>query len=253
MLSNAKHTIEAVDELRQQKTILLPDIDWVEIPAAKFIYGEKESQQTLHLEKFYISRYPITNSQYQSFMDAGGYQDKRYWQGLIKPEPKEPRWSHSNRPRETVNWYEAVAFSRWLTEQLGLAIRLPTEQQWEKAARGTAGLEYPWGELYQSGYANTNEEQGLQATTAVGVFQQGASPYGVLDMAGNVWEWCLNKYESPEMIDSDNSGDSRVLRGGSWLLNSMSSRCALRLRLTPDLRRYSIGFRVVCLSPFTEH
>ena len=118
----------------------LPDIDWVEIPAGPFIYGEDKNRQTIDLPRYYISRYPVTNSQFQAFIDAGGYSDERWWQDLKKPEPKEPNWNQANRPRETVNWYEALAFTRWLSAQLALKITLPTEQQWEKAARGPTGV-----------------------------------------------------------------------------------------------------------------
>jgi formylglycine-generating enzyme required for sulfatase activity len=128
----------------QLRKILLPDIDWVEIPAGPFLYGEGESQQEIHLERFQIGRYPITNSQYQCFIDAGGYEEKRWWQGLERPEPKQSTWNQPNRPRTNVNWYEAVAFTRWLSVQLDQSIRLPAEQEWEKAARGMDGREYPW-------------------------------------------------------------------------------------------------------------
>ncbi|MFZ4701927.1 MAG: formylglycine-generating enzyme family protein, partial [Candidatus Methylumidiphilus sp.] len=228
----------------------LPDIDWVEIPAGPFIYGEDKSQQTLDLPKFKISRYPVTNSQFQAFIDAGGYQDERWWQDLIKPEPKKPQFKQANRPRETVDWSEAVAFTRWLSEQRGVNITLPTEQQWEKAARGRDGRVYPWGNEFRSGIANHDEtvdksgSYNLQETSAVGIYPQGESPYQVADMAGNVWEWCLNDYDQPDQIDVIQSANYRVLRGGSWGYGQGHLRSAYRFWGSPDDRYYDIGFRL---------
>jgi formylglycine-generating enzyme required for sulfatase activity len=235
----------------------LPDIDWVEIPAGAFVYGEKGEERRLDLERFYIGRYPITNVQYQTFIEAGGYQDERWWQDLIKPKPKKPSWKQPNRPRETVNWYEAVAFTRWLSAQLGYTITLPTEAQWEKAARGDNGRDYPWGNRFQSGDANAHEvpagkKDNLRQTTAVGMYMHRQSSYGVADMAGNVWEWCLNKYHEPAKLEPDDSGDVRVLRGGSWYDDPELARSASRSRNNPDDRYFNIGFRVVSSSPHTE-
>ncbi len=244
----------------------LPDIDWVEIPAGPFIYGEGKSQKEIELERFQVSRYPITNAQYQAFIDAGGYEkqgwlkkltgvgrtDVDWWQDLKQPEPEKSRWDLPNRPRTNVDWYEAVAFTRWLSDQLNQPIRLPTEQEWEKAARGTDGRRYPWGNEYINGYANVNESgskgEYLQQTTAVGLYPMDNSPYGVRDLAGNVWEWCLNKYEHPEQIGPDASGDGRVLRGGSWIVDPDDARAADRLRDAPELPLLLQGFSggVVC-------
>ena len=132
----------------------MPDIDWVEIPAGTFIYQDGEKQQ---LPAYAIARYPITHCQFQAFIEApDGYPNPAWWQGLAEqPEaPAEARWDYANHPREMVNWYEAVAFCRWLSHLLGYEVRLPTEQEWEKAARGTDGREYPWGNGYRSGHAN---------------------------------------------------------------------------------------------------
>lgn len=243
--------------LNALKTIRLPDIDWVEIPAGPFIYGDAATKQTLTLERFFISRYPITNSQYQTFVDAGGYQDDRWWQDLIKPKPEKPSWKQANRPRENVNWYEALAFTRWLSAQLGIQVSLPTEQQWEKAARGTDGREYTWGNDFKSGYANIDDpaagEDNLQQTTAVGVFPQSQSPYQVMDMTGNIWEWCLNKLDRPEQTAPDQSDQARVARGGSWHNSPEKARAHVRYQHGPINRQYaSLGFRVVCSSPFAE-
>jgi formylglycine-generating enzyme required for sulfatase activity len=244
----------------------LPDIDWVEIPGGPFIYQNGERRE---LPTFWISRYPVTNRQFQAFIDAGGYSTKSrvgkilstmtgkrgdWWKGLQQPEPEKSSWPQGNRPRTDVNWYEAVAYTRWLSAALGLqegTIRLPTEAEWEKAARGEDGRAYPWGEDYQSGFANIDETLGgkgrwnLDQTTAVGLYPQGRSPYGVEDMAGTVWEWCWNEHGQPEVVGSKNGDRPRVLRGGSWINNSDNARANNRNRNDPDNRNNNIGFRLL--------
>jgi formylglycine-generating enzyme required for sulfatase activity len=240
------------DATQGQRTILLPDIDWVEIPGGYFVYQDGERRS---LPTFYMARYPVTHVQYQTFIDAGGYRDERWWTDLVRPEPEESQWSHANRPRTDVDWYEAVAFSRWLSSQLGYEVRLPTEDEWERAARGRDGHEYPWGAGYRTGYANIDEtgakagEWYLKQTTAVGVYGHAASSEGVLDLAGNVWEWCVNKYERPDQLAADTGGDRRVARGGSWYFNSDDARGSKRGRNSPDSRGSGRGFRLVSSAP----
>ena len=236
----------------------LPDIAWVEIPAGPFLYGEKK--QTKTIPAFKIARYPITNSQFQCFMDDGGYADGRWWVGLAgHPASERGFWNTPNHPRETVSWYEAVAYTRWLTAKLheygllpeAMTVRLPTEQEWEKAARGDDGREYPWGDGFQSGHANINETWGnvgtfdLGQTTAVGIYPKDTLPYGLLDMAGNVWQWCLNEYRQPERTGTEGD-ERRVLRGGSWHYGRDLARCASRYDYDPVVRYDDDGFRVVC-------
>jgi formylglycine-generating enzyme required for sulfatase activity len=263
----------------------LPAIDWVEVPEAdeqgrsEFIYqeGEKRVERT-----FWMSRYPITYGQYQAFVAAeDGYGGARWWEGLDVPEdvrgaPGEQRFRFWNHPRERVSWYEAVAFCRWLTKQAqqkqdllpealrrvnGWRISLPTEWQWEKAARGHDVRRYPWGgDEYRSGYANIDEtykseerkpvgEHYLQKTSAVGMYPQGASPFGICDLSGNVWEWCLNEYASPERTQEGGT-ETRVLRGGSWIFTNDNAAAAVRFRFVPNPRNLNSGFRVVvCAVP----
>jgi len=144
--------------------------------------------------------------------DAGGkaWQKPRSRRERGRVRAERGRWDSPNQPRETVSWYEAVAYTRWLTVKLhgqgllpeGVTVRLPTEEEWGKAARGTDVREFPWGEEYLSGRANIDEHWGnvgvfnIGQTTAVGIYPQGVSPYGVLDMAGNVWEWLLTPNEN---------------------------------------------------------
>ena len=145
-----------------------------------------------------------------------------------------------------MSWYQAVAFSRWLDvkyHEAGLLagdlhIRLPLEEEWEYAARGTNGREYPWGDSYRVGHANLDEQEKgvgpyfLYKTTAVGLYPQGASPFGVMDMAGNLWEWCLNNYDDPKIIDASNTS-FKVLRGGSFFGSQPIARSSYRANLNP--------------------
>lgn len=234
-----------------------PFIKWCEVPAGEFIYQDSDR---LHLPTFFIAKYPITHLQFESFIiPKDGFDNRIWWTGLAKREvePKEPRWPIYNHPRERVSWYDTIAFCRWLSSKLGYEIRLPTEQEWEKAARGTDGRIYPWGaEEYSSGYANIAEKyynigaHDLKRTTAVGIYPQAASPYGVLDMIGNVFEWCLNEYDNP--LKTRTEGDvRRAVRGGSWEKPQTSRRlpsAISRGRLSPDQRFWRHGFRLVSLA-----
>ena len=235
----------------------IPDIDWVEIKGGEFLY--KVIKQHKKIETFHIARYPITNEQYDAFIRAGGYKDERWWQGLAEriEQPKKPGWSQLNRPRDTVSWYEAIAFCRWLSAQLGYTVSPPTEPQWERAACGSDGREYPWGNDYQSGFANVNEKvieadpHYLQQTSTVGMYAFAGSQEGVQDLSGNVWEWSLNKYDNPENTSIEGDGP-RVLRGGSWRYLPHYARASSRFENYPDNRDDSVGFRVVCSSPISR-
>ncbi|MBL8166243.1 MAG: SUMF1/EgtB/PvdO family nonheme iron enzyme [Anaerolineae bacterium] len=263
--------------------ISLPDIDWVPIPAGEFVmgsdkdkdpqaYDDEVPQRKVTLPAFEISRYPITYAQYQAFIDDDktGFRDARWWEGLALPEghnsaPGEQRFKYGNHPRENVSWYDAVAFCRWLSWRLGggyaleeistWAVRLPTEVEWEQAARGTDGRIYPYGNEFDASKGNTRDT-GLRQTSAVGLFHAGRSPYGVEDMSGNVWEWCLTDYDSPApRAEEENARSStrRVVRGGSWVFSRGFARAAFRVSLLPHVRLNRLGFRVVWLPPSQGH
>ncbi|MBN1563401.1 MAG: SUMF1/EgtB/PvdO family nonheme iron enzyme, partial [Anaerolineae bacterium] len=228
----------------------IPDIDWVEIPAGEFLMGsdsERDSdarnnetpQRSVYLPTYMISRYPITYAQFTAFVESDGYTNRDYWTEAgwehkgKRTTPylwNDPQWHIANHPVVGVTWYEAYAFTKWLNElvQQGRSVgaglqtrpyevRLPTEAEWEKAARGPDGLIYPYGDKFDATKGSARET-GIRRTSAVGIFPDGASPYGVLDMSGNVWEWGLTKwrssYDEPE--ENDSAGTARrVLRGGS--------------------------------------
>lgn len=223
----------------------VPDFDWVEIPVGEFIY---QDGQLLNLPAFRMSRYSVTHMQFQAFVDAGGYDTEQWWDGLVKPDsPPAPRFQEGNRPIDSVNWYEALAFCRWLSARTGQSIRLPTEQEWEKAARGTDGRQYPWGKTF--GHEYLNSQWKLGGTSAVGIYPNGQSRYGLMDMSGNVWEWCLDAWTDipPVEIAAPIAEVSakQVVRGGSWRLGGDKSRTTLRFGNEPYVRYYIIGFRPV--------
>lgn len=243
----------------------LPDIEWVDIPAGAFLMGsddrgeDEKPQHKITLSAYRISRYPITYQQFQAFLDADdGFRNPDWGEGLAaedehKKQPGEQAFKVWNHPREDVSWLDAVAFCRWLSAKVGYEVRLPTETEWEKAARGESGLIYPYGNEYDSAKANTSDT-GIGQTSAVGLFPNGASPYGVMDMSGNVWELCSSQYKSYPFDGADGREDlggtsARVVRGGSWAYIQGSTRAAFRRNYLPTDRNNIIGFRVVCSSP----
>jgi hypothetical protein len=233
----------------------LPNIDWVSIPDdGEWIYQEDKHQP---LPSFQISRYPVTYAQFRVFVDAPDYGNARWWEGLPEEqqglfgenyrtqEMKDQQFQYDNHPRENVSWYQVGAFTRWLSDKLGYEVTLPTEQQWEKAARGTDGREYPYEGAFDAAKGNTSET-GIGQTTAVGLFPNGKSPYGILDMSGNVWQWCLNKYDNPDQTQIDDSGDTRVLRGGPWDMGYYDAAITVRFQDNPFYGYDLVGLRLVC-------
>ena len=268
---------------------LLPDFDWVTIPAGKFIYQQEKEPRTL--PAFKISRYPVTYHQFQAFIDdPDGFYNPEWWEGLADDQyrrenqsaPGDQAFKYWNHPRENVSWYDAIAFCRWLSWRLSESpvgtpngasdmasifasdkwptydamnpatwrVRLPTEFEWERAARGTQGLIYPYGNEFDAVKGNTDATK-IGQTSAVGIFPDGASPDGVLDMSGNVWQWCLSEYGNP-VEDSANenirTANSRGLRGGAWYRDGYNARAVARNRSLPYTRD-SLGFRVVVCRP----
>jgi formylglycine-generating enzyme required for sulfatase activity len=272
----------------------LPDILWCEVPKGEFRMGQGKEEHTVALPDFYISRFPITQRQFQAFTDAGGYAVKAYWTeaekaGVWTKEGVKGRWDEKPRvgptrygesfdlpshPAVGITWYEALAFCRWLDDQRRLrelpmslwedgkivpfapdpkwSITLPSEEEWEKAARGTDGRIYPWigdADPYSANY----NETGIGMTSAVGCFPQGVSPYGAEDMSGNVWEWTRSAYgpypyESKRENLSAPKDTARVLRGGSFNYEVNYVRCAYRFGSYPYFFDWNLGFRLV-LSP----
>ena len=223
--------------------------EWITIPAGEFwMGGEGEYDgKPVHrafVSEFQIARVPITNAQYALFVADAKVEPPEDWRGGKPPQGKE------NHPVVNVSWHDARAYCKWLSEKIGRAVRPPTEAEWEKAARGSQdGRVYPWGDEWLELRCNS-DELGLGDTSPVGLFLNGASPYGVLDMVGNVWEWCQSKYKPYPYRAEDGreeltGGGTRVLRGASFYYNRGFARCACRNNDHPDFRYYFIGFRVV--------
>lgn len=225
----------------------LPDITWIDIPAGEVTL---ETGDHFQFAGFRIARYPITWAQYRAFVDAkDGYSNKKWWDGLKKErKPGDLLWAFASYPAINVSWYDAIAFCRWLSAKRKLTIRLPAEWQW--AAVGDPGQEYPWGNDWSPARANCREA-GIGRTVMAGSYPLSRSLFGVDDMAGNIWQWCLNAYDQPNDITLL-SDQTRVVRGGSWSLDPDFARSSARLNSLPDLRSVDIGFRVLCSSPIVE-
>jgi formylglycine-generating enzyme required for sulfatase activity/carbonic anhydrase/acetyltransferase-like protein (isoleucine patch superfamily) len=239
-------------------------MDWCWVPGGEFQMGSEayDSEKPIHPVKvagFWLGRYPVTNEQYRLFMEAGGYEVSKYWtkDGWTwrkKEKVTEPRywqdakWNGKEQPVVGVSWYEAMAFCRWAAEVTGNEVRLPTEAEWEKGARGTDERTYPWG-VDKPDKGLCNYERQVGQTTPVGEYSpQGDSPHGNGDMAGNVWEWCMSEYEDYPYEDdarNDENGTSqKVLRGGSWdYINPDFLRTSFRFGLNPSDRANDVGFR----------
>ena len=222
----------------------------VEILAGEFTMGSEHGDDEkpvcrVKLPAYAIARVPITNAQYQLFVAASGQPAPKHW-----PDGRIPKGLESH-PVVYVSWQDAIAYCAWLSQMTGKSITLPSEAEWEKAVRGDKDArEYPWGDTFDRLRCNTNE-LGLGTTTPVGIFPDGASPYGVLDMSGNVGEWTRSVYKPYPYRPDDGREDMkdgawRVLRGGSFNPNAGSARAAYRFNyFNPGDRNDNNGFRVV--------
>jgi|WetSurMetagenome_2_1015567.scaffolds.fasta_scaffold117629_2 toxoflavin biosynthesis protein ToxD len=228
------------------------DMEFVRVPAGKFIMGgnryadQKPPRPIEMLDDYWIARYPVTNAQFARFVAAVEYPfDQGAWQ------------TKADHPVVNVSWRDALAYCAWLNETLrdelrDLVLRLPTEAEWEKAARGPHSLEWPWGNEFDKRKCNSNEA-GQGGTMPVGAYSpQGDSPYGAADMVGNVWEWCHSRYkpypyQANDGRENEAGDDVRVLRGGSWFDDRNVVHSAYRYADPPDLRIDNLGYRC-CIS-----
>ncbi|MCK5646920.1 MAG: SUMF1/EgtB/PvdO family nonheme iron enzyme [Anaerolineales bacterium] len=189
------------------------------IPAGEFLFGE--DKQEVSTEAFYIDQFPVTNADFKKFVEASGHSNPQHWRKGVWPEGKE------NHPVVNVTWDDAASYAEWAGK------RLPTELEWEKAARGTDGRLWPWGNTFSINNCNTSDF-GVLDTTPVGQYSpSGDSPYGAVDMAGNVWEWAGGKYSPLRM----------PLRGGNWLDGAAEAQTFSRRMHTPHRKNDFVGFR----------
>lgn len=247
--------------------IMPQPFNWVTIPAGKVILtdikGYLKERTNFDVATFQMAKYPITNAQFDVFINhPDGYKDPQWWAFSedakkwrtknIKPDSK--IFDSDNHPRVNVCWYEAVAFCLWLSTVTGEKIMLPTEQEWQRAAQGDDEREYPWGNEWDKKRCNNSvsvknwrgQEIGKsESTTPVTQYEGvGDSPFGVVDMVGNVWNRCVTSHET------GNIGllgtDVRVLRGGSWKHQILDTfRIINRIWDSPHLRSDDVGFRIV--------
>jgi formylglycine-generating enzyme required for sulfatase activity len=254
----------------------------VYVPAGSFTMGNNAGDgqsrelpvHKVELDSFYIGKYEVTNAQYKRFRDDAAYDDPKLWpDGKPMPKDQIPYWTQANNhgggtpgsdnyPVISVNWDGATAYCNWLSAKTGKKYRLPTEAEWEKAARGTDHRRFPWGNSIDRSLANYVGSQNFDTVREVGFYdgsqrgevktQSNASPYGAFDMAGNVMEWCQDWYSRDyyQISPAKNpkgppTGAYRVVRGGSFFFESADLRTTARSAAWPSLQAFRmLGFRV---------
>ncbi|PIE79718.1 MAG: hypothetical protein CSA11_10855 [Chloroflexi bacterium] len=241
--------------------VLIPDVQWGgEVPPGTYQIGDAhgghddEKVRDVVIQRPYrLARYPITNAQFQCFVEASDRDEPAWWDGLpaAEKEFRAPRFPDANHPRDRVSWYQAIAFCRWLSHKLGDEVGLPHENEWEVAARWDGekadSRMYPWAGDFDANKANT-DEGGVGQTTAVGIYPAGKNvALELYDLSGNVWEWCAN--EDEDLVETAVDEAPCVVRGGSWDYHRSNARVAFRNSLRPTVRYDSFGFRVVCRPP----
>ncbi len=233
----------------------------VYIPEGEFTMGSNDGnddERPLHkvyLDGYWMGKTEVTVGQYKTFISETGH---RFLPGSVyKYSPGD------NHPAIGVSWDDANSYCKWLSKKTGLRFKLPTEAQWEKAARGTDRRKYPWGnhepyyrDKWYANYATHDSlgkrgKDGFQFTAPVDSYPQGASPYGILNMAGNVWEWCNDWYGSDYYKESTyinpmgpTAGPNRVVRGGGWNFYAENIRCTNRFDFEPSYLNRPVGFRL---------
>ncbi len=227
-------------------------MDMVFIYADSFIMGsdkyeEEKPKREVYIPGFWMCKYAVTNLQYREYVSDTGCpaacfdQDSDFNQDL--------------QPVAGVSYYEVGGYCEWLSKKTGLVFRLPTEAEWEKAAGGTSERRYPWGNCWEHDRCHSIELHNRR-TSDVGCYPYGLSPYGIFNMAGNVWEWCSDWY-SPDYYkqaptsdpQGPETGKEKVVRGGAWNSKGNDMRTSKRKSFPPNTRQSSIGLRVACNDP----
>ena len=241
-IAGMQGTFEALDEKRRQEIVRLERYQMILIPAGEFLMGSgsgpahEQPEHRVLLNSYLIDRYPVTNAHYKRFVDVAGYKPPPHWSAGSYPIDQ------ANHPVVDVSWEDACAYAEWIGK------RLPTEAEWEKAARGTEGRVYPWGDAFQRDRLNGLNEEGH--TTPVDRYPDGASPYGVMDMCGNVSEWVADwhaseYYKSAPLANPSGpaEGKFRVIKGGFFGETMAGVRAACRAFFSPGSGRDNLGFR----------
>jgi formylglycine-generating enzyme required for sulfatase activity len=252
--------------LEKAKSILPAPFDWCEVPSGKvtlinrgldkkYLYLKKDEPKSFDVPTFYMAKYPITNAQYQIFVMGEGYKNKAYWteegwnwkgERVIPNDDLDADFLLPNCPRVNVSWYEAVAFCRWFSAVTNENIMLPSHQQWQRAAQGNDGRLFAWGNNFDGTKCNyATKPYHNNCTSDVTKYSGlGDSPFAVVDMTGNVWEWCRTSYSTGE--ESLVGDDIRVLCGGSWGdWHPSSLQCSTHCGGIPNDGLDDRGFRCV--------
>ena len=195
---------------------------------------DNEQQHEVFVDDFAIGQYPVTFNEYDRYCEETG-----------REKPDDEEWGRGDRPVINICWEDAYDYTQWLAKVTGQPYRLPTEAEWEYAARGGTTTAYWWGEKFEQHQVNCNGSHGK--TTPVDTFKP--NPFGLYDMLGNVWEWTgslyKDNYDGSEKNTADREDSSlRVIRGGSWDFKSRYARSATRGRNYPYARGYDLGFRL---------
>lgn len=238
----------------------LPLLDWITIPSGEV----KIAGSTLRINyNFQLGKYPVTNAQFNAFLhDRNGYQNSRCWNFSKaaaewhdnNPVPVEPKFKADDHPRQNVNWYEAMAFCSWLSQKAGLIVSLPKAAERIRATQGDDGRIYPWGNDFDSERCNTRENL-IRSTTRVNRYENGASPFGIIDLSGNVWEWLHPDVEMEELKTKIRLPKMPVL-GGGWRGRRRHARAYFAhadrywRELGTEVRLPDVGFRVCTLPMF---
>ena len=230
-----------------------PPLGMIYIPQGYFQMGTssgKEDEKPMHFvftPGYFIDKYEVSNKDYEVFMQATGHQSPKFW--------KDSRFNELDQPVVGVSWHDAMAYAKWKGR------RLPTEAEWEKAARGNDGRLWPWGRKFDKGFnfffVNIfGENDNYPYTAPVNYYHSGISPFGLYNTAGNVWEWCLDWYDknyyrvSPEINPEGPQGPMKmkVLRGGSWINSIEGIKVVKRARNFPHIKNEIYGFRTALSS-----
>jgi formylglycine-generating enzyme required for sulfatase activity len=252
------HLMQVIDEEgRDWYQYILPPL--CDVPAGPFTLGDGRQKDNIPcrvtLDNFQISKYPLTVAEYACAVQIGVIEEPKT---NIVPRGSNFTWHDQmqrvDHPVVNITWFQAREYATWLAQVTGDAWHLPTEAEWEKAARGTDRRIYPWGNKPDRSLANTSR-RGIRTTTPVGKYPQGASPYSVQDMAGNVWEWCSSLYQHYPYYPDDGREDARettknrVMRGGSWRDGFSHASAAFRNQAVPHIATTDIGVRLAVSQP----